>query len=129
MEIRHDGYVRYDYFGGRGRTLRVGDVQAAAVVLRRINLLILLLSGLFNSLTSGIDVAVTGSVEQPSIIGSVINLALGTLISMGATAFFLAAHDNPDTADLSLLWNPQPFWKYLGAPSCLVSPLPSACSC
>lgn len=57
----------------------------------------------------------SGSADQPSIIGTVINLALGTLISMGATAFFLAAHDNPDVADLSLLWHPQPFWKYLGA--------------
>jgi uncharacterized membrane protein len=33
---------------------------------------------------------------------------------MGATAFYLAAHDNPETADLSSLWHPQPFWKYLG---------------
>src|SRR5687767_2188729 len=76
---------------------------------------ILLISGLCNSLTSGIDVAITGSVKEPSIIGSVINLALATLLSMGATAFFLAAHDNPDTAELSLLWHPRPFWKYLGA--------------
>jgi uncharacterized membrane protein len=45
----------------------------------------------------------------------VVNFALGTLISMGATAFYLAAHDNPDTADLSLLWHPRPFWKFLGA--------------
>ena len=34
---------------------------------------------------------------------------------MGATAFYLAAHDNPDTVDLSALWHPRPFWKYLGA--------------
>ena len=34
---------------------------------------------------------------------------------MGATAFYLAAHDNPDTVDLSLLWHPRRFWKYLGA--------------
>jgi uncharacterized membrane protein len=27
----------------------------------------------------------------------------------------LQRHDNPDTADLSLLWHPRPFWKYLGA--------------
>lgn len=76
---------------------------------------ILLISGLVNGLSSGIDAAITGSVEEPSIVGSVINLALATLLSMGATAFFLAAHDDPDTADLSLLWHPRPFWKYLGA--------------
>jgi uncharacterized membrane protein len=33
---------------------------------------------------------------------------------MGATAFFLAAHDSAETADLSMLWHPRPFWKYLG---------------
>jgi uncharacterized membrane protein len=33
---------------------------------------------------------------------------------MGVTAFFLAAHDNPETAELSMLWHPQPFWKFLG---------------
>ena len=78
-------------------------------------LLILLASALSNGLTSGIDATFTGSVEDPSIVGTLINLALGTLISMGATAFYLAAHDNPDTADLSLLWHPRPFWKYVGA--------------
>ena len=72
-------------------------------------------SPLINGFTSGIDAALTGSAEEPSIIGTVINLALGTLLSMGATAFYLAAHDNPATADLSLLWHPRPFWKYLGA--------------
>ena len=72
-------------------------------------------SPLINGFTSGIDAALTGSAQEPSIIGTVINLALGTLLSMGATAFYLAAHDNPDTADLSLLWHPRPFWKYLGA--------------
>jgi uncharacterized membrane protein len=77
--------------------------------------LILLASGLANGLTSGIDAAFTGSPEEPSIIGTVVNFARGTLISMGATAFYLAAHDNPDTADLSLLWHPRPFWKFLGA--------------
>ena len=75
---------------------------------------ILLLSGLINGFTSGIDAAITGSVEEPSILGSVVNLGLGTLLSMGATAFYLAAHDNPDAADLSLLWHPRPFWKFLG---------------
>jgi uncharacterized membrane protein len=75
---------------------------------------ILLVSGLINGLTTGIDTAITGSPEEPSLVGSLINLGLGTLISMGATAFYLAAHDNPDSADLSMLWHPRPFWKYLG---------------
>ena len=77
--------------------------------------LILLASAICDGFTSGIDAALTGSTDDPSIIGTLINLALGTLISMGATAFYLAAHDNPDTADLALLWHPSPFWNYLGA--------------
>lgn len=77
--------------------------------------LILLASAICDGFTSGIDAALTGSANEPSIIGTVINLALGTLVSMGATAFYLAAHDNPDTADLASLWHPRPFWKYLGA--------------
>jgi len=76
---------------------------------------ILLASVLVEAFTSGIDAVMSGAPDQPSIIGTVINLALGTLIGMGATSFYLAAHDNPDTVDLSSLWHPRPFWKYLGA--------------
>lgn len=75
---------------------------------------ILLASGLIDAFSSAIDAAVGGSAEEPSVIGMVVNLGLGTLLGMGATAFYLAAHDNPDTVDLSALWHPQPFWKYLG---------------
>ncbi len=76
---------------------------------------ILLASGLINAFTTAIDGAMGGSVEEPSIVGIVINLGLGTLLSMGATAFYLAAHDNPETVDLTTLWHPQPFLNYLGA--------------
>jgi uncharacterized membrane protein len=76
---------------------------------------ILLASVLIDTFTSGLDAAIAGSPDEPSIVGSIINLALGTLISMGATAFYLAAHDNPDTVDLSSLWHPRPLWKFLGA--------------
>jgi len=77
-------------------------------------LLILVLSGLVDSLTGRVDALVTGSPEHPSGLGLVINLAFGTLLSMGATAFYIAAHDNPDRAEVSMLWHPRPFWKYLG---------------
>jgi uncharacterized membrane protein len=76
---------------------------------------ILLASGLIDAFSSAIDAAVGGSAEQPSVIGTVVNLGLGTLLGMGATAFYLVAHDNPESVDLSALWHPQPFWKYLGA--------------
>jgi uncharacterized membrane protein len=78
-------------------------------------IVILLASGLIDAFSSALNTAVGGTAEQPSIIGTVVNLGLGTLLGMGATAFYLAAHDNPDTVDLSALWHPQPFWKYLGA--------------
>jgi len=76
---------------------------------------ILLASVLVDAFTGGLDAVITGSPDDPSVVGTVINLALGTLIGMGATAFYLAARDNPDTVDLSALWHPKPFWKYLGA--------------
>ena len=72
------------------------------------------------SVTTGIDVALWGSTDQlavslSSLIGSIVNLVLSTFIAMGVTAFYLAAHDNPDTVELSSLWHPHPFWKFLGA--------------
>jgi uncharacterized membrane protein len=79
-----------------------------------VTVVILLVSGLIEALTSGIDAVFTASTDQPSIAGLILNIALGALLSMGATAFYLVAHDNPEAADLSLLWHPQPFWKYLG---------------
>jgi len=65
-------------------------------------------------ITSGIDAAIGATPEEPSLVGGLINLALSTFIGMGATAFYLAAHDNPETVDLSVLWHPRPFWKFLG---------------
>ena len=66
-------------------------------------------------IVSGIDAALTGDAKDPSLVGSVLNLALSTLLNMGVTAFYLNAHDNPDTVELLSLWHPQPFWKFLGA--------------
>lgn len=65
-------------------------------------------------ISSGIHSMLGGSAEEPTVAGSVVNYALGTLISMGVTAFYLAAHDNTEAAELSKLWHPQPFWKFLG---------------
>ena len=76
--------------------------------------LILLASALSEGFSTGIDAVMTGSAEEPSILGTVVSIGLGTLISMGATAFYLAAHDRPDSVELSALWHPRLFWKYLG---------------
>jgi uncharacterized membrane protein len=66
------------------------------------------------SISSAIDGMLGGSLEEPTLLGNLVNYVLGVLISMGVTAFYLAAHDNPETAELSALWHPQPFWKFLG---------------
>jgi len=66
-------------------------------------------------ISSGIDAVLGATPEEPSLIGGVVNFALSTFIGMGVVAFYLAAHDNPDTVELSALWHPQPFWKFLGA--------------
>lgn len=65
------------------------------------------------AITSGIDAAVGATPEEPSAISGIVNFVLGTFIYMGITAFYLAAHDNPETVDISMLWHPQPFWKFL----------------
>ncbi|HLC09103.1 MAG TPA: hypothetical protein VJK06_07445 [Methyloceanibacter sp.] len=79
------------------------------------SLLILLAYLVCGAISGGVDLAVTGDFEQQSLPGGVVNLLLGTLISMGATAFYLNAHDHPETAGVSSLWHPHPFWSYLVA--------------
>ena len=76
-------------------------------------LVIMLVSAAVSVLTGSIDAAISGSADEPSIVGSLLNTALGVLLSMGATAFYLHAHDDPEGATLSSLWHPRPFWKYL----------------
>ena len=50
-----------------------------------------------------------------AIVGVLINIVAGTFIGMGATAFYLKAHDAIDTVAIRDLWHPEKFWKYLGA--------------
>src|SRR5262245_43510803 len=65
-------------------------------------------------LSRAIDAPFGGAESDYAFLGALTSLALNTLISMGVTAFALAAHDNTETAELSALWHPHPFWKYLG---------------
>jgi len=37
------------------------------------------------------------------------------MVSLGAVTFALRAHDDIASVTLGDLWNPQPFWRYLGA--------------
>jgi uncharacterized membrane protein len=76
-------------------------------------LLIALAYVIAGSISGGIDWALSGSPDQPTTIGYLVELILSTLISMGVAAFYLNAHDNPETVSLSSLWHPRPFLKYL----------------
>ncbi len=76
---------------------------------------VLIVYTIAGGIISGIDAALTGSPKDPSVVGSLLNLAVSTLVNMGVTSFYLKAHDHPDTVELSALWHPQPFWKFLGA--------------
>jgi uncharacterized membrane protein len=77
-------------------------------------IVILFAYGVVGAITNGVDAALGASPEDPTVIGGLLNLALSTFIGMGVMAFFLAAHDNPEAVDLSVLWHPRPFWKFLG---------------
>lgn len=76
-------------------------------------LVILVAGSVAHALTQRIDHTLTGSSDTPSAIGAAMDWALGTLISMGAAAFFLAAQDDVERVSLGALWHPSPFWKYL----------------
>jgi hypothetical protein len=65
-------------------------------------------------LSRAIDAPFGGAESDYAFLGALVSLALNTLISMGVTNFGLAAHDNSETVELSALWRPHPFWKYLG---------------
>lgn len=60
-------------------------------------LLIVIAQGVVEGAGRGSDRLFTGSGEDFAILGSLVYLALSALVSMGVTAFALAAHDNPDT--------------------------------
>src|SRR5262245_8498413 len=76
--------------------------------------LIAIAQGVTEGLSRAVDAPFGGSESDYAFLGALLSLALSTLISMGITAFGLAAHDNPETVELSALWRPHPFWKYLG---------------
>jgi uncharacterized membrane protein len=74
--------------------------------------LIYLIAGL---IIDAIDYLIAPESEGRTPIGSVLDLGLNNLITMGVTAFYLDAHDSPETVTLSSIWHLRPFWKFLGA--------------
>ncbi len=49
-----------------------------------------------------------------AFISAIIGVAVSFLISMGEAAFFLRSHDDVNAVSLRTLWNPTPFWKFVG---------------
>lgn len=79
-------------------------------------MLILVAANIAASIVSGaVDTVTGGSMDEPTLVGNLVSYLLGILISMGMTAFFLAAHDNPDGVEYAALWHPKPFWNFFAA--------------
>jgi uncharacterized membrane protein len=54
----------------------------------------------------------------PSTLGAIVTLVsivASVLVGLGLTTFSLRAHDNIETVQISDLWNPGLFWRFLGA--------------
>ncbi len=81
-------------------------------------LLTIIIPALPGMLFPGPDV-VAGQPPPPpssgSLIASLLGFVLSIFASLGATTFALRAHDDIAGVQLGDLWNPQPFWRYLGA--------------
>jgi len=49
------------------------------------------------------------------LVATLTSLVLGIFAAIGMTTLALRAHDDIATVKIGDLWNPQPFWRYLGA--------------
>ncbi len=48
------------------------------------------------------------------LVASLVSIVLSIFVSLGATTFALRAHDDIAGVTIGDLWNPQPFWRFLG---------------
>lgn len=56
-----------------------------------------------------------GSIQDAlDFLGALISLVLSTLLYTGILHMYLKAHDDPKSIKVNDLWNPAPFWHYLG---------------
>ncbi len=80
-----------------------------------VTLVIVLISGVASQMTSLPENVQTmqGGVMVAAIAALVIGIVAGICIKMGTIVFLLKAHDNVESAQISDLWAPHPFWKYV----------------
>jgi uncharacterized membrane protein len=53
--------------------------------------------------------------STPELLASLVSIVLSIFATLGATTFALRAHDDIAGVQIGDLWNPQPFWRFLGA--------------
>ena len=70
---------------------------------------------LIGFVSGGVQGAVraSGSGVGAGLLGFIVSFCLQTLLAMGTTAFYLKAHDAPESATFEDLWHPQPYIVYL----------------
>jgi uncharacterized membrane protein len=81
-------------------------------------LLAMLIPSIPNILVPGPEVVPNAPPPPPStghVIASLASIVLSIFTTLGATTFALRAHDDIMSVKLADLWNPQPFWRFLGA--------------
>ncbi len=49
------------------------------------------------------------------VVSSLASLVVSIFVGLGLTTFSLRAHDNIQGVQIADLWNPGPFWRFLGA--------------
>jgi uncharacterized membrane protein len=60
------------------------------------------------------DHAPSGEMTFTFLILFLVSIAVTTLAEIGMTTFAIRAHDNVETVVFKDIWNPKPFWYYLG---------------
>jgi len=75
-----------------------------------VTVLVVIVSGICSAIGNAF-----GSQEPGQSIGTIVNFLLGTFVGLGLTAFYLKAHDMPDTVQSGTLWHPTSYLSYLGA--------------
>ncbi len=66
------------------------------------------------------EIAPDGQIIPPPVtplyvIVSLASIVVSVLVGIGLTTFSLRAHDNIAAVKIDDLWNPGPFWRFLGA--------------
>lgn len=81
-------------------------------------LLLFLINMAINLVQTLLEMGVESSggllVTVVGLVSAIIGIGISFLISMGETAFFLRSHDDVHAVSLRTLWNPTPFWKFVG---------------